>query len=208
MVSSPEIARRVMETYLAADLSAESGEPVNLPLNNQALSQSRSCTRSSARRSRARWLFELNRCECSDHLSRKRRAIAYDQRQPMVVASHISQRVVPANAGPSPCLKSEKKALLQCRNESPRRANERNCAHAGSLRRRTRLIENSICDSPALAERGEVIRSASIVSRRQAPGSHKIRVHRRRIHRVLIGQRAGKRQVYREIFRHPRRARR
>jgi len=35
---SPESARRVMETYLAADLSAESGEPVNLPLNNQALS--------------------------------------------------------------------------------------------------------------------------------------------------------------------------
>jgi predicted dehydrogenase len=35
---SPESARRVMETYLAADLSAESGEPVSLPLNNQALS--------------------------------------------------------------------------------------------------------------------------------------------------------------------------
>jgi myo-inositol 2-dehydrogenase/D-chiro-inositol 1-dehydrogenase len=35
---SPQSARAVMETYLAADLSAESGEPVNLPLNNQALS--------------------------------------------------------------------------------------------------------------------------------------------------------------------------
>jgi myo-inositol 2-dehydrogenase/D-chiro-inositol 1-dehydrogenase len=35
---SPESARRVMESYLAADLSAESGEPVSLPLNNQALS--------------------------------------------------------------------------------------------------------------------------------------------------------------------------
>jgi myo-inositol 2-dehydrogenase/D-chiro-inositol 1-dehydrogenase len=35
---SPESARRVMETYLAADLSAEIGEPVDLPLNNQALS--------------------------------------------------------------------------------------------------------------------------------------------------------------------------
>jgi predicted dehydrogenase len=34
---SPESARRVMECYLAADLSAESGEPVDLPLNNQAL---------------------------------------------------------------------------------------------------------------------------------------------------------------------------
>ena len=29
---------RVMETYLGADLSAESGEPISLPLNNQALS--------------------------------------------------------------------------------------------------------------------------------------------------------------------------
>jgi hypothetical protein len=35
---SPEGARRVMETYIAADLSAESGEPINLPLDNQALS--------------------------------------------------------------------------------------------------------------------------------------------------------------------------
>ena len=35
---SPESARRVMETYLGADLSAESGEPVSLPLNNQSLS--------------------------------------------------------------------------------------------------------------------------------------------------------------------------
>src|SRR6266576_3780523 len=28
-------------------------------------------------------------------------------------------------------LKSEKRPLLQCRNESPRRRDERNCAHAG-----------------------------------------------------------------------------
>src|SRR4051794_29787911 len=35
---SAQSARRVMETYLGADLSAESGEPVALPLNNQALS--------------------------------------------------------------------------------------------------------------------------------------------------------------------------
>ena len=34
---SPESARRVMECYLAADLSAESGEPIDLPLNNEAL---------------------------------------------------------------------------------------------------------------------------------------------------------------------------
>jgi predicted dehydrogenase len=34
---SAESARRVMECYLAADLSAESGEPIDVPLNNQAL---------------------------------------------------------------------------------------------------------------------------------------------------------------------------
>ena len=34
---TPESARRVMECYLAADLSAESGGPIDLPLNNQAL---------------------------------------------------------------------------------------------------------------------------------------------------------------------------
>ena len=34
----PEDARRVMETYIAADLSAERNEPVDLPLNNEALS--------------------------------------------------------------------------------------------------------------------------------------------------------------------------
>jgi myo-inositol 2-dehydrogenase/D-chiro-inositol 1-dehydrogenase len=34
---APESARRVMETYLAADLSCERGEPVDLPLNNEAL---------------------------------------------------------------------------------------------------------------------------------------------------------------------------
>ena len=34
---SPESARRVMECYLGADLSAERGEPVDLPMNNEAL---------------------------------------------------------------------------------------------------------------------------------------------------------------------------
>jgi myo-inositol 2-dehydrogenase/D-chiro-inositol 1-dehydrogenase len=34
---SPDSARQVMECYLAADLSAESGEAVDIPLNNQAL---------------------------------------------------------------------------------------------------------------------------------------------------------------------------
>jgi predicted dehydrogenase len=35
---SAESARRVMETYLAADLSCERGEPIDLPMTNQALS--------------------------------------------------------------------------------------------------------------------------------------------------------------------------
>jgi len=47
---SPESARRVMETYLAADLSAESGEPINLHSTTRRSPRSRSCTRSSARR--------------------------------------------------------------------------------------------------------------------------------------------------------------
>jgi predicted dehydrogenase len=34
---SPESARRVMECYLAADLSAQSGAPIEVPMNNQAL---------------------------------------------------------------------------------------------------------------------------------------------------------------------------
>jgi hypothetical protein len=34
---APEAARRVMECYLAADLSAERGEPIDIPMNNQSL---------------------------------------------------------------------------------------------------------------------------------------------------------------------------
>ncbi len=34
---SAESARRVMECYLAADLSAECHEPIDVPMNNQAL---------------------------------------------------------------------------------------------------------------------------------------------------------------------------
>jgi hypothetical protein len=35
---TPESARRVMETYSAADLSADRGEPVDLPLTNESIS--------------------------------------------------------------------------------------------------------------------------------------------------------------------------
>jgi myo-inositol 2-dehydrogenase/D-chiro-inositol 1-dehydrogenase len=34
---SPESARAVMECYIAADLSAETGAPIDLPMNNAAL---------------------------------------------------------------------------------------------------------------------------------------------------------------------------
>jgi hypothetical protein len=35
---TPESARLVMETYTAADLSAERNEPIDLPLSNESLS--------------------------------------------------------------------------------------------------------------------------------------------------------------------------
>ena len=35
---TPESARRVMETYSAADLSADRHEPVDLPLSNETIS--------------------------------------------------------------------------------------------------------------------------------------------------------------------------
>jgi myo-inositol 2-dehydrogenase/D-chiro-inositol 1-dehydrogenase len=35
---TPESARMVMETYTAADLSAERNEPIDLPLSNATLS--------------------------------------------------------------------------------------------------------------------------------------------------------------------------
>ena len=35
---TPESARRVMETYSAADLSADRNAPVDLPLNNETIS--------------------------------------------------------------------------------------------------------------------------------------------------------------------------
>lgn len=37
-VVSPEHARMVMESYLAVDISAETGDPVDLPLSNHSLS--------------------------------------------------------------------------------------------------------------------------------------------------------------------------
>jgi hypothetical protein len=36
---TPESARVVMEVYTAADLSAEKGEPIDLPLSNESLAR-------------------------------------------------------------------------------------------------------------------------------------------------------------------------
>src|SRR5258705_3063341 len=49
----------------------------------------------------------------------------------------------------TPGLKSDKRPLLQCRNESPRRRDERNCAHAGVPAFAGTTHCKSICDSPA-----------------------------------------------------------
>jgi hypothetical protein len=64
------------------------------------------------------------------------RAIAHNQLQPCVdtvVASRDLSAGRPCERrDPSPLgLKREKRPLLKCRNESPRRRDERNCAHAG-----------------------------------------------------------------------------
>jgi myo-inositol 2-dehydrogenase/D-chiro-inositol 1-dehydrogenase len=45
---TPESARLVMETYTAADLSAERNEPVDLPLSNQSLSAIAEMARANA----------------------------------------------------------------------------------------------------------------------------------------------------------------
>jgi myo-inositol 2-dehydrogenase/D-chiro-inositol 1-dehydrogenase len=36
---TPDSARRVMETYSAADLSADRNEPIDLPLSNETISR-------------------------------------------------------------------------------------------------------------------------------------------------------------------------
>jgi hypothetical protein len=46
---TPESARRVMETYLAADLSAERNEPIDLPLSNETMSAVADMTAKSKR---------------------------------------------------------------------------------------------------------------------------------------------------------------
>jgi hypothetical protein len=49
----------------------------------------------------------------------------------------------------TPGFKSEKRPLLECRSESPRRRDERLRSRWGPCVRRDDLLENSICDSPA-----------------------------------------------------------
>src|SRR6266481_5418912 len=80
-----------------------------------------------------------------------RRAIAYDQRQPMVVALHNLSAGRPCERrDPSPLALKVKKGLFSSAETRVRAAAMSAIALTlGSLRSQGRLIENSICDSPA-----------------------------------------------------------
>src|SRR6267154_4033182 len=79
------------------------------------------------------------------------RAIAYDQLQPTLVASHSLSAGRPCERrDPSPLASKVKKGLCSSAETSVRAAAMSAIALTlGSLRSQGRLIENSICDSPA-----------------------------------------------------------
>src|SRR4030088_3253440 len=85
---------------------------------------------------------------------RGRRAIAYDQLQPMVVASHNLSAGRPCERrDPSPLAPKVKKGLCSSAETRVRAAAMSAIALTlGSLRSQGRLIENSICDSPAQSD--------------------------------------------------------
>src|SRR6266478_57174 len=85
-----------------------------------------------------------------------RRAIAYDQLQPMVVASHNLSAGRPCERrDTSPLASKVTKGLCSSAETRVRAAAMSAIALTlGSLRSQGRLIENSICDSPALAGPG------------------------------------------------------
>src|SRR6266403_5116572 len=87
----------------------------------------------------------------------KGRAIAYDQLQPTLVASHNLSAGRPCERrDPSPLASKVKRGLCSSAETSVRAAAMSAIALTlGSLRSQGRLIENSICDSPALVERDE-----------------------------------------------------
>src|SRR5882757_7448683 len=84
------------------------------------------------------------------------RAIAYDQLQPMVVVSHNLSAGRPCERrDPSPLASKVKKGLCSSAEMRVRAAAMSAIALTlGSLRSQGRLIENSICDSPALQGQG------------------------------------------------------
>src|ERR1700682_5536664 len=81
----------------------------------------------------------------------------------------ISQQVVPADAGTHNGLRSEKRPLLKCRSESPRRM--------GPCVRRDDSLENSICDSLAPTRGESPLRIAEAVEPNEKGLSH---LHRAR----------------------------
>src|SRR5882672_7879282 len=85
-----------------------------------------------------------------------RRAIAYDQRQPMVVASHNLSAGRPCERrDPSPLALKVKKGLCSSAETRVRAAAMSAIALTlGSLRSQGRLIENSRCGGPACAGEG------------------------------------------------------
>src|SRR6267154_3461613 len=80
----------------------------------------------------------------------KGRSVAYDQLQPMVVASHNLSAGRPCERrDPSPLAPKVKKGLCSSAETRVRAAAMSAIALTlGSLRSQGRLIENSICDSP------------------------------------------------------------
>src|SRR6266536_5807322 len=103
----------------------------------------------------------------SSPLPPQSRAIAYDQLQPVVVASHNLSAGRPCERrDPSPLAPKVKKGLCSSAETRVRAAAMSAIALTlGSLRSQGRLIENSICDSPALSDRamGVLLRDDGLV---------------------------------------------
>src|SRR5258707_15663454 len=111
------------------------------------------------------------------------RAIAYDQLQPTLVASHSLSAGRPCERrDPSPLASKVKKGLCSSAETSVRAAAMSAIALTlGSLRSQGRLIENSICDSPAGSLPGQASLENAISARTTAsrcPETKRSRPHR------------------------------
>ena len=113
-------------------------------------------------------------CTAAPPLPLAGRAIAYDQLQPMVVASHNLSAGRPCERrDPSPLASKVTKGLCSSAETRVRAAAMSAIALTlGSLRSQGRLIENSICDSPGRGPDGPRLRHrAKPRSRRSARSS-------------------------------------